>query len=122
MAAVIKEIEDCRDMDDWTMHCQVMLKASFGINYFQFYEFLSFIAETRLNSVINSVPVKSFEKWYLGINHCLFDLRQIKVVLKSFVEDTTQKGINTFLWKDNEAQDLLDKINTKINEDNFKCK
>lgn len=111
-----KEIEDCKDMDDWITHCQIMLKASFGMNYLQFYEFLSFIAKKRLNSVINSVPVKSFETWLLGENHCLFDLRQIKVVLKSLIDDASDKGIHTLLWKDGEAQSLLDRINTKLKQ------
>jgi hypothetical protein len=115
MSAVIKEIEDYREMDDWTTHCQIMLKASFGMNYIQFYEFLSFIAEKRLNSVIHNVPAKSFNKWHLGRNHCLFDISQIKYVLESLMKDAIEKGINTFLWKENEIQVLLDKISLKIN-------
>ena len=102
-------------MDDWVTHCQLMLKASFGMNYIQFYEILSFIAENRLNSVINSVPIKNFGKWHLGKNHCLFDLRQIKIVLESLIDDASEKGISTLLWKQEEAQLLLDKIIAKIN-------
>lgn len=113
-SAVIQEIEDCKDMDDWAMHCQTMLKASFGMNYFQFYEFISFIAERRINSVINNVPVKSFDKWCLGNNHCLFDLRQIRIVLKYLINDAEDKSICTLLWTGDEAVQLLDKIDQRI--------
>lgn len=115
LSAVMKEIEDCKDMDDWPSHCQTMLKASFGMNYLQFYELLSFIADSRLNSVINNVPEKNFDKWYIGRNHCLFDLQRIKVVLKSFMENTSEKNINSLFWKKNEIQLLLDRINVTLN-------
>lgn len=112
----MKEIEDCKDMDDWLMHCQTMLKASFGMNYLQFYELISFIANRRLDSVINNVPEKSFDKWYLGKNHCFFDLRRIKIVLKSLIENTSEKNINCLLWKQNEPQQLLNKITETVND------
>lgn len=50
-------------MENWEHHYQKMLKTSFGIDYLQFYEFLSFIAESRLNFVMNKVSIKNFNKW-----------------------------------------------------------
>ncbi|XP_023247749.1 jmjC domain-containing protein 4-like [Copidosoma floridanum] len=119
--AVIKEIRDIKSLDGWTMDCQRVLKADFGMNYFQFYEFLSFIAEKRLNSVINNVPIKSFKQWNLGRKHCLFDLRQIEIVLENFIEDSSEKEISSMLWKNNEAQLLENRIKSVINQYGTKC-
>ena len=101
-------------MDNWANHCQIMLKASCGMDYFQFYEFLLFIAEQRLKSVINNVPIISFKKWYLGHNHCIFDLRQIKIVFESLVKDAKANGISTLFWKKNEDEQLLARIDKAI--------
>jgi len=30
LMAVQKEVEDCRDMDGWEQHCQIMLRATYG--------------------------------------------------------------------------------------------
>lgn len=109
LLAVIKEVNDCRDMNDWTGHCQLMLKTLYGMDYIQFYDFLSFIATKRLEQIIKKEPIISFKKWYLGINHCLFDLRQIKAVLEDFIKDTKEKSILIYL--NDKAQELLCKIN-----------
>ncbi|KAL7294061.1 hypothetical protein TKK_0012099 [Trichogramma kaykai] len=114
LLAVMKEIEDCKDMDNWNNHCQIMLKASFGINYIQFYEFLLFIAEQRIQSVINNVPLVSFKKWSLGRNHCLFDLRQIRNVLQSFIEDVKEKNISSLVFKNYNVEDLILRIDESL--------
>ncbi|KAJ8679824.1 hypothetical protein QAD02_015611 [Eretmocerus hayati] len=111
LTAVMKEIKDCMDMEDWAMHCQIMLKASFGMDYFQYYELLSFIAEKRINSVINNVPVVTFERWQLGKNHCLFDLQRIKSALELLINDAQEREISSLLWENNQAHVLLQKVN-----------
>ena len=110
LLSVMKEIEDCKDMEDWSSHCQMMLKASYGINYAQFYDFLSFIAEKRINFLIYKTQNLSFDTWMLGKNHNLFDLRQIQIILQNFVKDTEDKSIFNLIWSNNEVKLLLDKI------------
>ncbi|XP_012943249.1 2-oxoglutarate and iron-dependent oxygenase JMJD4 isoform X2 [Aplysia californica] len=48
LTAVQKEIEDCRAMDDWDLHCQLILKSDSGMDYKDFFNFLSVIAEHRI--------------------------------------------------------------------------
>ncbi|XP_046555323.1 2-oxoglutarate and iron-dependent oxygenase JMJD4-like [Haliotis rubra] len=48
---VQKEIADCRDMDGWQEQCQLILKASSGINYIEFLSFLTTIAQHRLHAL-----------------------------------------------------------------------
>ncbi|KAH9498586.1 JmjC domain-containing protein 4 [Bulinus truncatus] len=51
LAAVQKEISDCKEMKDWNEHCQVVLKADSGINYIDFYNFLATIATHRVKAL-----------------------------------------------------------------------
>ncbi|XP_078681566.1 2-oxoglutarate and iron-dependent oxygenase JMJD4-like isoform X2 [Branchiostoma floridae x Branchiostoma belcheri] len=51
LCRVQQAISDCTDMEDWHGHCQVMLKASSGINYEEFVDFLVCIAERRLHDL-----------------------------------------------------------------------
>lgn len=114
LLTVMKEIEDCKEMENWTSHCQLMLKASYGMNYSQFFHFLSFIAERRINALNHKITNVSFDIWILGENHCLFDLRQIKIVLEHLTKDANDKGIYNLLWKNNEVENLLKNIVSKI--------
>ncbi|XP_033228054.1 2-oxoglutarate and iron-dependent oxygenase JMJD4 isoform X2 [Belonocnema kinseyi] len=110
LLSVMREIEDCKEMEDWSSHCQLMLKASHGMNYAQFYDFLSFIAEKRINSLVYKTPNLSFDTWIFGKNHNLFDLRQIKIILENFVEDAKDKSIYNLICKNDEVEMLLNKI------------
>lgn len=77
LTAVKKEIEDCKDMENFNEQCQVVLRASFGIDYKNFYEFLKYIAFKRM-SMDNECN--------LGKNHLIFDLKSLLSVLEIFVE------------------------------------
>lgn len=107
LLSVMKEIEDCKEMENWTSHCQLMLKASYGMNYSQFFHFLSFIAERRIKSLKQEIFNTSFDSWILGKNHSLFDLRQIKIVLEHLTKDANEKGIYNILWQNNQVDNLL---------------
>lgn len=117
LIAVMKEIEDCSNMDNWPAHCQVMLKASHGMDYTQFYDFLSFIIARRLNAIDSKEFCISFNTWQLGIEHTIFDLNCAKNVLKNLIEDTKKKDIYQMIFCDEQPED---KIN--IIESVLKCK
>ncbi|XP_041376873.1 uncharacterized protein LOC121389344 [Gigantopelta aegis] len=51
LADVKKEISDCRSMDGWHQQCQLILKASAGIDVIEFYGLLLSIALHRLKSI-----------------------------------------------------------------------
>lgn len=89
-AKVQREIDDCRDMDDFEGHCQLMLKAAHGLNYLGFFELLANVATRRMNGLSddNGVVANGFR---YGREHCLFDLRAVLAVVKSCLNETDEK-------------------------------
>lgn len=110
LAAVEKEIEDCRDMDNFQEHCQIMLKASYGLDFEKFYQFLKYIAIKRINFLENNTEVFLFEKYKLGRNLALYDLKSIKCVLESFMCNSANKILNNDIWDEENKENLLQKI------------
>ena len=61
------EIADCRDMDGFENHCQIMMNASLGIDFREFYKMLKKLTETRLlvlqrlTTLVEKQSVKRFE-------------------------------------------------------------
>lgn len=108
---VMNEIKDCCDMDNWHSQCQLLLKASNGINYIEFYKFLYFILTKRIDSLNNNKPCYSFDNFTLGYNHCIFDIKSAKYVLDNFIEDVNDKNIFDIVIYDNNVDELIEKIN-----------
>lgn len=75
--SVEKEISDCKDMENYLEHCQLILKSSFGMNFQEFYEIISYIADKRIQSFENKSNIISFKVFLFGGNHILFDLKAI---------------------------------------------
>ncbi|XP_046543011.1 2-oxoglutarate and iron-dependent oxygenase JMJD4-like [Haliotis rubra] len=69
-----KEIADCRDMDGWQEQCQLILKASSGINYIEFLSFLTTIAQHRLHALsrlhVAPTPVSETESLCTEQRNC----------------------------------------------------
>ncbi|XP_055387418.1 2-oxoglutarate and iron-dependent oxygenase JMJD4 homolog [Condylostylus longicornis] len=86
MKKVIKEIQDCVTMDDFKEHCQLMLQASFGMNYFDFLDLLEYIEKKSLNAVFfrdeNNHNAITFDSYKLNSQHFYIDLRSIRHVVK----------------------------------------
>lgn len=110
LMAVKKEVEDCKDMEGWDEHCQLMLQAMFGMNYEDFYSFLTFIGKRRMDFLRDSEPVLLFGNWQLGRNHMLFDLIQLKTILITFIKDTDTKSLNFFKKLDDQSDELIKEI------------
>ena len=99
-------------MENWESHCQLMLKASYGMDYSDFYKFLSFIVKKRLKALKNQdSSLESFGKWKIGPRHCLFDINRAKIVLKYLIDDTKEKNIHDIIFPDNNIHDLITEIN-----------
>lgn len=99
------EVDDCNDMDNWKEHCQLLLKVSYGMDYHLFYSFLSFIINQRLNS-----QTSSFNRYRLGSNHCLFDLKSLKFVFNDFIHDIQDKSLENLICPNNQGHILLDSL------------
>lgn len=51
LVKVKQSIEDCKDMEHWHQQCQVILRASCGIDYREFIEFLDAVATRRILTI-----------------------------------------------------------------------
>lgn len=82
---VLLEIDDCKDMDDFEGHCQIMLRAAHGMNIEDFVNLLENTCENRIKCLKNEITViNGFE---FGKRHLLFDLAAIINVLQQIREN-----------------------------------
>lgn len=107
LKTVVGEIDDCKEMSDFAEHCQLMLKASFGINYYKFYEMIRYIALSRLDALNLNEDVILHNGYCLGKNHLQFDLKAIENVLRSFAYCNEVMNLNYFKTVDPHPQKLL---------------
>lgn len=77
---VLIEIDDCRDMDDFEGHCQIMLRALHGMNFEDFLDLLKVVVDNRVESFRSGDQLLTNE-FVLGENLCLFDLKSCLTVL-----------------------------------------
>lgn len=96
LVSVKDEIKDCEDMPDFEDHCQVVLKASFGMDFESFYKFVAYIAEKRINFLKFGEAVCLPEGRVLGRNHVLFDLLHIYDVVKSLWQHEDLEKLSCF--------------------------
>uniref|UniRef100_A0A182JZJ6 Jumonji domain-containing protein 4 n=1 Tax=Anopheles christyi TaxID=43041 RepID=A0A182JZJ6_9DIPT len=88
MDDVRREIDDCREMDNFDEHCQVMLKASFGMDYTDFLTILLYVCDKRLASLKGGGVVKQIDDYVLGKKHVMFDI----VTIRELLSETIEKG------------------------------
>uniref|UniRef100_A0A182WHB9 Jumonji domain-containing protein 4 n=1 Tax=Anopheles minimus TaxID=112268 RepID=A0A182WHB9_9DIPT len=83
---VRREIDDCRDMDNFDEHCQVMLKASFGMDYADFLAIIQYVCDKRLTSLKDGKEVKQIDNYVLGSKHAMYDLLTVRELLTEMLE------------------------------------
>lgn len=103
--AVLREIDDCKDMDGYEEHCQLMLKCDFGLDFHMFLDILKCILANRLKILeINTKLVLNEAK--LGRQHAMYDLFAIRRVLNDFHTkcplEELQKSSQTMMLQINE--------------------
>lgn len=79
---VLKEIDDCKDMDGFEQHCQVMLKASYGIDFMEFLELLHMVGRSRKLVLNGDSRIIKGSEFQFGLNHCRFDVGAIVGVVQ----------------------------------------
>ena len=119
LSSVMEEVSDCKDMNNWGEHCQLILKSTYGMDYDQFLDFIIFIAKQRLNTISKTDEVRSFNKYTFGMNHCIFDLNSIRLVLIDFINDAEEKSIYELICEKKQAHKLLNKILVVLQSHNF---
>ncbi|KAE8595503.1 hypothetical protein XENTR_v10015768 [Xenopus tropicalis] len=94
--SVQKEIGEWREtMDDWHLHCQVIMKSCTGIDYKEFYTFLRIIAESRLRAldsltegtVSGTCATNMAVTHPKGRPHTVFDLKTVADVLSLLISN-----------------------------------
>uniref|UniRef100_A0AAG5DBU8 Jumonji domain-containing protein 4 n=1 Tax=Anopheles atroparvus TaxID=41427 RepID=A0AAG5DBU8_ANOAO len=83
---VRREIDDCRDMDNFEDHCQLMLKASFGMDFLDFLTIIFYICDKRLASVQHGIKGRESTSYKLGKWHTYFDIKAIKNLLSEVLQ------------------------------------
>ncbi|XP_064598247.1 2-oxoglutarate and iron-dependent oxygenase JMJD4-like isoform X2 [Liolophura sinensis] len=85
LADVQREIADCATMDGWNEQCQIILKASSGINFEEFFRFISTVATNRLASLKQLCTWKG--KTHGDVNGKLLSIEKSKRFRKGIVEN-----------------------------------
>lgn len=108
---VVKEIDDCKDMEDFDEHCQVMLKALHGMNFDSFLDLLEIVVNNRITSLRtkNQLLVNGF---VLGRNLCIFDLKSVNAVLSEI--KNSLESLNIFKDK---LQDVCNRLKTRLDDE-----
>lgn len=82
---VLREIDDCKDMDGFAEHCQLMLKSDFGLDFSMFLDILSCIVANR-SEILQTNAKLTVNECKLGRRHAIFDLQAMHRVLEDFYE------------------------------------
>jgi hypothetical protein len=82
---VLKEIDDCKEMENFFEHSQLMLKSYYGMNFLEFFQIIQHIGEKRLERLRTGNNFLVFNKFHFGTNMIEFDLRQIEEVLQLMI-------------------------------------
>ncbi|XP_049548391.1 2-oxoglutarate and iron-dependent oxygenase JMJD4 homolog [Anopheles darlingi] len=85
---VLREIDDCRDMENFDEHSQLMLKVSFGMDYADFVAILRYICDKRIELLAAGESQKGHlnTEYTLGRNHAAFDLATIETLFSAALE------------------------------------
>ncbi|CAG9826136.1 unnamed protein product [Diabrotica balteata] len=110
LSEVKEEIKDCKGVDDFEEHCQLMLNAHFGMNLEVFYKFLMYIATKRMEMLQGLCPKTLFHGNEIGSNHILFDLESLKNVLEKFITCNEIKVLDFFSTVTPRPHDLFDEV------------
>ncbi|XP_029444137.1 2-oxoglutarate and iron-dependent oxygenase JMJD4 [Rhinatrema bivittatum] len=97
LEAVQQEIGEWREtMHDWHPHCQVIMKSCTGIDYKEFYTFLTVIAENRIRVLQDysaGRDVHSCSGSSLGPLHALYDVSRTADVLAALIANEDFKKL-----------------------------
>ena len=106
------EISDCKDMDNWSSQCQLILSSNFGFDYNFFYKFLMFIIKKRLETLKNKEKFSVVGTWRFGENHIKFDLKKALTIFKMLENDVDFLDIIKFKGNMNHSLEFIDSLNS----------
>lgn len=83
---VKKEINDCKDADNYHEECQMILNATFGLDFKEFFSLLSHISLKRL-SYLEEIVKHCKINDVMNKNHVIYDLESLCCTLKKFLHN-----------------------------------
>ncbi|XP_037033021.1 2-oxoglutarate and iron-dependent oxygenase JMJD4 homolog [Bradysia coprophila] len=108
---VVIEISDCRDMDNFEGHCQIMLKALHGMNFEDFFDLLKVIVDNRIQRHRRTGDQLPINEFAIGENLCLFDLKSCLSVLDKVERSHKELNFGVEIW------DACNQLSSAINEE-----
>lgn len=106
---VRREIDDCRDMDGFESHCQLMLRSLFGMSFESLLEIFDCVARNRFAALANG-ETKAINGVRVGKQHALFDLKAMQSVMEEMIEVELDEAFRI------SSESLLAKINGIVDE------
>lgn len=80
---VLREIDDCKDMNNFDEHCQLLLKLDFGLDFNTLLQILQCIIDNR-RKILQDNHKMILNEIKLGRSHAIFDLASIRRILNDF--------------------------------------
>lgn len=114
LQSIEKEIQDCKSMDNFLEHCQLMLNTLFGMDFYKFYDFIKYIAVSRISIINGDKQNTLFHGYEIGNNHVKFDLSCIRQVLLKFVNCDMVHNLEYFNMLEIDPSELLKKVENII--------
>lgn len=109
---VLSEISDCKDMENFEEHCQLMLKSSFGMNVDDFFEILEYIGNKRVRALQDQTNFKTFGNFIVGKNLMIHDLNIILNILEKLRANEVVIKFESFVVRivecENKIKDALE--------------
>nr|XP_054767212.1 2-oxoglutarate and iron-dependent oxygenase JMJD4-like [Lytechinus pictus] len=131
LQAVKKSIEDCKDMEGWAEQCQLIMKASTGMDYAEFFNYLHIISSRRLQSCSQSKikstnttsntdgcdnPIgDSVRTQYHNVGSCAHESSENTPVLTNIGDDAL--SVNHFVFDLSRIQEVLEDM---VENEDFK--
>lgn len=113
--AVLHEIDDCKDMENFEQHCQLMLKSDFGVDFQMFLEILQSIVTNR-KIILQDEREIFLNEYKLGKKHAIFDLKSIRRVLQEFHTKCNLKELQEI------SQNIILQIDDIIKIKSYPCR
>ncbi|XP_047737301.1 2-oxoglutarate and iron-dependent oxygenase JMJD4 isoform X2 [Hyalella azteca] len=104
-------ISDCRSMEKWEDQCQLVLKASHGMDFIEYYHFLRAIAKPRIESLRSGSDLTVLDGHRQGRRHTEYDVQRLRDALLALLDDHHVGHLDTFESLAEPPAALLDQLN-----------
>ncbi|KAF2364708.1 hypothetical protein FHG87_004540 [Trinorchestia longiramus] len=101
---------DCRSMEKWYDQCQLVLKASHGMDFLEYYSLIHAIAEPRIAALQNGEDVEVLDGRRQGKAHTLYDVARLRDAVTVLLDHGRHEELDSFEQLPQHPTQLLDKL------------